>query len=134
MAPIIFMLRTVFMATDTNDFGYLKATVRSEDVTQMLKMGWSLTQTELVEAAAAAEKAEKLAMRGASEVPTDPKVGDGVLGSEDWHRNALAGMESKDDIQAYAAEQGAEIDKRGTIDTVREKALTAIMGPDNGNG
>ena len=127
------MLRTVFMATDTNDFGYLKATVRSEDITEMLKMGWSLTQTELVEAAAAAEKAEKLAMReGASETPTDPKTGDGIVGSEDWHRNALAGMETKDDIQAYAAEHGAEIDKRGTIDTVREKALTAIMGTYNG--
>ena len=47
------------------------------------------------------------------------------------HKEYLSGMNSKDAIQAYVlSECGAKIDKRGSIEVVREKALKAL---ENGN-
>lgn len=116
------MLRTVFLPSD-NEYGYIKAIVRSTDVTAMINMGWRLTQTEIHEEKAAKEKAEKLEMRA----PADPEGGMEV-GSREWHRNALNELTDKDAIEDYVEALGFTLDKRGSVDTVREKALDVISG------
>ena len=117
-------LTTVFYPSD-NEYGYLKATVRISDLSELLAMGWKMTQAEIHGEKAEAEKAEKLAAR---EYAPDPEKGDGAPGSREWHMNALAGLEDKDEIAAYAERCGHSIDKRGSVETVRQKALDAICG------
>lgn len=112
------MLTTVFLPCPEDETGYVKAIVRQRNLEFMLNLGWVATQAEALDSGPSAH------------VP-DPDKGDGVPGSEDWHRNRLAVLEDKDAIQDYAARCGAHIDKRGTLDTVREKALRAIV---DGNG
>lgn len=87
----------------------------------MLEMGWSRTwEPEEVEAPIA--------------YVDDGDQGSGIPGSREWHALELAHIDTKEGVEEYVLSvNGQNIDKRGSLEKVKEKALDILVG-DNGDG
>ena len=56
----------------------------------------------------------------------DGDKGDGELGSVQWNANAIASMESKEEVLELMENLGITIDKRGSLATIKTKAISAL--------
>ena len=113
------MLVGVFAPCDHDPSGYVKAIVRETDVEYMMALGFVRTQAECLP-----QEAEETVVAYVS----DGDKGSDRPGSPEWHRIAIAQLEDKEAVETYVKEVcGADIDKRGGLETVKEKALSAII-------
>ena len=61
----------------------------------------------------------------------DPSVdgdkGSGVPGTKEWHESAIRGMSTKLEIAEYLKELGAKVNQQGSLDTIKGKAVNAVI-------
>jgi hypothetical protein len=122
------MLRTVFYPSSQDASGYIKATVRSENVGELIGLGWYLTQGEATKQAQKVTRAEEHREKRPEQYVENGDMGAGKPGTMEWHKVQIAQMEDKESVVDYVGQAGHTIDKRGSLDTVKEKALKALEG------
>ena len=97
---------TLFME-HPGDPGFIRAMVHDYNVETMVNMGWRETPP-------------------APQIP-DPDKGFGEVGSMQWHTHKIMELEDKEAVENYVREACDEdIDKRGSLDTVKQKALDIL--------
>ena len=63
----------------------------------------------------------------------DGDKGSGIPGTLQWHKSAILGMDSKEEIIAYLESLSLSVHNGGLLETIREKAIKAVEGINYGN-
>ncbi len=67
----------------------------------------------------------------------DPNVdgdkGSGIPGTKEWHESAVRGMSTKSEIAEYLKELDLKVNQQGSLDTIKNKAVTAIEALEDDN-
>ena len=106
-----------FKGQSESGLPYIKAMVNVADVPFFEKLGAVLTQAE----------AEVIITEKSAEVSPGDK-GHGKPGSVDFHKNFIMSFDKPDEVIAYVKEvTGEDIPKRGKLETIQKRALSAIV-------